>query len=350
MSPSQLPRLLNLLYQLRKNTQAAHDSNSLFLHITSYILCFIAASISSAGGVGGGSLYLPILNLIAGMDLKASAAVSSFMVTAGSVSNVLCNLFFFNKNLNSQSTIDYDIALLSEPSMLLGVSIGVVCNVMFPEWLITALFAIFLACSTFKICGAGCKCWKEESDHAVEEPLLRGKEEERIPWRNMMILLMIWITFSVLHLLAGSKDGKVPLAVVFTLFILSHIRRSSNHQIPDLQNDELGAEAHNRVKDLPVLVFPLAALLSGIMGGLFGIGGGLLINPVLLQIGVPPQKTVNKGPLISHGRGPQARRDEKEEKKEKRWKRALLPPDSSSNTARLPPGKRLTPEFCQIAN
>ncbi|XP_020690958.1 sulfite exporter TauE/SafE family protein 5-like [Dendrobium catenatum] len=308
MSPSQLPRLLNLLYQLRKNTQAAHDSNSLFLHITSYILCFIAASISSAGGVGGGSLYLPILNLIAGMDLKASAAVSSFMVTAGSVSNVLCNLFFFNKNLNSQSTIDYDIALLSEPSMLLGVSIGVVCNVMFPEWLITALFAIFLACSTFKICGAGCKCWKEESDHAVEEPLLRGKEEERIPWRNMMILLMIWITFSVLHLLAGSKDGKsmihirpcrvaywlitlfqVPLAVVFTLFILSHIRRSSNHQIPDLQNDELGAEAHNRVKDLPVLVFPLAALLSGIMGGLFGIGGGLLINPVLLQIGVPPQ-------------------------------------------------------------
>ncbi|KAL0916906.1 hypothetical protein M5K25_014459 [Dendrobium thyrsiflorum] len=320
MSPSQLPRLLDYLYQLRKNTQAAHDSNSLFLHITSYILCFIAASISSAGGVGGGSLYLPILNLIAGMDLKASAAVSSFMVTAGSVSNVLCNLFFFNKNSNSQSTIDYDIALLSEPSMLLGVSIGVVCNVMFPEWLITALFAIFLACSTFKICGAGCKCWKEESDHLVEEftcgleeveePFLRGKEEERIPWRTMMILLMIWFTFSVLHLLAGSKDGKsmihirpcrvaywlitlfqVPLAVVFTLFVLYDIRRSSNHQIPDQQNDELGSETHKRVKDLPVLVFPLAALLSGIMGGLFGIGGGLLINPVLLQIGVPPQVT-----------------------------------------------------------
>ncbi|XP_020577547.1 sulfite exporter TauE/SafE family protein 1-like [Phalaenopsis equestris] len=308
MAPSQLPHLLNYLSQLRNTSQAAHESGSLFLHITSYILCFIAASISSAGGVGGGSLYLPILNLIAGMDLKSAAAFSSSMVTAGSVSSVLFNIFFLNKNSNSPSIIDYQIALLSQPSMLLGVSIGVVCNVMFPEWLITALFAIFLACSTYKICRAGRKCWKEESYHVVkelgveevEEPLLEGKEKKGIPWRSLMILFLIWVTFFVLHLLVGSKDGKsmihikpcrvaywlitmfqLPTAIVFTLFILYIIR----------QKDEQGAERNKRVKDLPLLVFPLAAILSGIMGGLFGIGGGLLINPVLLQIGVPPQVT-----------------------------------------------------------
>lgn len=45
----------------------------------------------------------------------------------------------------------------------------------------------------------------------------------------------------------------------------------------------------NGISTQPKFIFPVAALLSGIVGGLLGIGGGLLINPVLLQIGVPPQ-------------------------------------------------------------
>jgi uncharacterized membrane protein YfcA len=45
----------------------------------------------------------------------------------------------------------------------------------------------------------------------------------------------------------------------------------------------------SKLESLPVYVFPVAALLTGVMSGLFGIGGGLLLNPVLLQIGVPPK-------------------------------------------------------------
>jgi len=45
----------------------------------------------------------------------------------------------------------------------------------------------------------------------------------------------------------------------------------------------------SKLDALPAYVFPVAALLTGVMSGLFGIGGGLLLNPVLLQIGVPPK-------------------------------------------------------------
>ena len=34
------------------------------------VFCFMAASISSAGGIGGGGLYIPILTIVVGFDLK----------------------------------------------------------------------------------------------------------------------------------------------------------------------------------------------------------------------------------------------------------------------------------------
>lgn len=37
------------------------------------------------------------------------------------------------------------------------------------------------------------------------------------------------------------------------------------------------------------LIFPFMALMAGIMGGLFGIGGGMLISPLLLHVGIPPE-------------------------------------------------------------
>ena len=34
------------------------------------------------------------------------------------------------------------------------------------------------------------------------------------------------------------------------------------------------------------LIFPLMALLAGVLGGVFGIRGGMLISPLLLQVGI----------------------------------------------------------------
>ena len=36
-------------------------------------------------------------------------------------------------------------------------------------------------------------------------------------------------------------------------------------------------------------MFPVMALLAGVLGGVFGIGGGMLISPLLLQVGIAPE-------------------------------------------------------------
>lgn len=200
--------------------------------VLAWILAFLAASVSSAGGVGGGSLFLPILNLVAGLSLKRAATYSSFMVTGGAASNVLYNLLWNRGRV----LIDYDIALLFQPCLLLGVSIGVVCNVMFPEWLITALFSLFLAFCTVKTCRAGVKIWRSESCAASaavavaaarhnenKEPLLvllpAGQDGDQaaagngagFPWKDVSVLVAVWLCFFLLHAFIGDKHGKVWL-------------------------------------------------------------------------------------------------------------------------------------------
>ncbi|XP_073014161.1 sulfite exporter TauE/SafE family protein 1-like [Typha latifolia] len=318
-----LDLLLNQFAYWRQHQMELQQSNlTISYHtIVAWVLCFIAASASSAGGLGGGSLYLLILNIFAGLSLKKATSFTAFMVTGGSLSSVLYILFLMNPSHKGESLVNFEIALLSQPCMLLGVSVGVVCNVMFPEWLITVLFTVFLACSTYKTCKAGFKCWKAESEvvrdgmdrreggeKGVHEPLLGGEggSRLRVPWKDLVVLVMVWVCFFMLHVFIGDKHGKglvrikpcgvaywlitlsqIPFAIAFTAYII-YVKKNPQSQNDQQANDKT-IVGRNKKKPVPVFVFPLAALLTGVMSGLFGIGGGLLLNPALLQIGVPPQ-------------------------------------------------------------
>ncbi|KAK7331812.1 hypothetical protein VNO80_28553 [Phaseolus coccineus] len=313
------------------------------------VLCFIASAISSAGGIGGGGLFIPILSIVAGLDLKTASSLSAFMVTGGSIANVMYNMCIRSLKFGGKSLIDYDIALSSEPCMLLGVSLGVICNLVFPEWLITVLFAIFLAWSTSKTCRSGLKFWKAESDEikkngvdelekglleneTIEErkvlavgdvykennepknvevhvPLLSSQGKVRIPWLKLVVLLLIWFSFFSVYLLRGNRYGQgiirmepcgveywilssvqIPLAVVFTAWIVFRKENLRDRTlIRELTDMKMPGLTKNRPSN--ILAFPSMALLAGILGGVFGIGGGMLISPLLLQVGIKPEVT-----------------------------------------------------------
>ncbi|XP_057960354.1 sulfite exporter TauE/SafE family protein 5-like isoform X2 [Malania oleifera] len=291
------------------------------------VLCFLAASISSAGGIGGGGLFIPILTIVAGLDLKMASSFSAFMVTGGSLANVLRNMFVTTcPRYGGKTLIDYDIALLSEPCILLGVSIGVICNLVFPEWLITILFVVFLGWCTLKTFRNGILCWKSESEEVgnlgnglvgngichesggvecSKDPLLSGKGDCKvgIPRMKLGLLVMVWLSFFIVYFLRANQLGEsiiqmqpcgvnywilssfqIPLAIIFTTWIICrndiHPDQTSNLQMADSQTS---SRSSNK------LIFPIMALLAGILGGLFGIGGGMLLSPLLLHVGMAPE-------------------------------------------------------------
>lgn len=157
----------------------------------------------------------------------------SQQVTGGSIANVVCSMFLPSAKHGGKILVDFDIALLSQPCILLGVSIGVICNLVFPEWLITILFAIFLAWCTFKTFKSGIYYWKIESEEVmrkkenieeIEGPLLQKEEKgiKNIPWMKMGVLIIIWFSFFSLYLLRGNRYGQVcflPLLSFNYLFL-----------------------------------------------------------------------------------------------------------------------------------
>ncbi|CAH8256206.1 unnamed protein product [Arabidopsis lyrata] len=295
------------------------------------LLSFLASSISSAGGIGGGGLYVPIMTIVAGLDLKTASSFSAFMVTGGSIANVGCNLFVRNPKSGGKTLIDFDLALLLEPCMLLGVSIGVICNLVFPNWLITSLFAVFLAWSTLKTFGNGLYYWRLESEmvkiresnrigeddeedkiESLKLPLLEDYERpKRFPWIKLGVLVIIWLSYFAVYLLRGNKYGEgiisiepcgnaywlisssqIPLTLFFTLWICFSDNVQSQQpsdynvsikDVEDLRSND-GARSNK-------CMFPVMALLAGVLGGVFGIGGGMLISPLLLQVGIAPEVT-----------------------------------------------------------
>ncbi|TKY48169.1 copper-transporting ATPase HMA5 [Spatholobus suberectus] len=136
--------------------------------ITGTIIGFLGSAFGTVGGVGGGGIFVTMLSLIIGFDAKSATAISKCMITGGAAATVFYNLKQKHPTLD-MPVIDYDLALLFQPVLVLGISIGVAFNVIFADWMITVLLIIIFLVWVYKIGIAtkaylkGVETWKKET-------------------------------------------------------------------------------------------------------------------------------------------------------------------------------------------
>nr|KAJ0225658.1 hypothetical protein LSAT_V11C100020910 [Lactuca sativa] len=271
------------------------------------IIGFLGSAFGTVGGVGGGGIFVPMLTLIVGMIMGASASS-----------------FWYNLRVQHPCRevpiLDYDLALLFQPMLMLGITLGVALSVVFPYWLITVLIIILFLGTSSRSFFRGIEMWKEESILKKEmarpretfansrgellidtyEPLIPREEKSpmeiftfNLRWKKLMLLVAVWAAFlndlvvcSTWYWVLTVAQFPATLAV-FGYECVKLYKESKKRK--SLGNTESVCEASIEWT-VPHLIFcALCGILGGTVGGLLGSGGGFILGPLLLEIGVIPQ-------------------------------------------------------------
>jgi hypothetical protein len=229
--------------------------------------------------------------------------------------------------------IDYKIALLFQPMLMLGITIGVELSVIFPYWLITVLIIILFVGTSSRSFYKGILMWREESrilmetskreeqsksacatgdvviDPSFEEPLLPQTQPNEksametllfnLSWKNILVLMAVWSSFLVLQILKNNSKScstfywvinvlQVPVAVsVFLWEAMKLCRESRDRRMNG--NWECVCEASVEWSPAQLIFCAFCGLVGGTVGGLLGSGGGFILGPLLLELGCIPQ-------------------------------------------------------------
>ncbi|XP_058204136.1 sulfite exporter TauE/SafE family protein 4 [Rhododendron vialii] len=290
------------------------------------VIGFLGSAFGTVGGVGGGGIFVPMLTLIVGFDTKSAAALSKCMIMGASAASVWYNLRVPHP-CREVPILDYDLALLFQPMLMLGITIGVALSVVFPYWLITVLIIILFMGTSSRSFFKATQMWKEET--ILKKEMARQQEtfvnshgellidtqydpliprEEKTPsqillfnlrWKRILVLLLVWVAFLLLQII--KNDAVVCSAWYWLLFCLQFpvalgvfgnecvklYKESKRRRISG--NTESVCEATLEWTPIQLAFCALCGILGGTVGGLLGSGGGFILGPLLLEIGVIPQ-------------------------------------------------------------
>ena len=69
-----------------------------------------------------------------------------YIILAGMIMGAAVSSVYYNLKLRHPTIempiIDYDLALLIQPMLMLGISLGVALNVIFADWMVTVLLIV----------------------------------------------------------------------------------------------------------------------------------------------------------------------------------------------------------------
>ncbi|CAK7343330.1 unnamed protein product [Dovyalis caffra] len=289
------------------------------------VIGFLGSACGTVGGVGGGGIFVPMLTLIVGFDTKSAAAISKCMIMGASASSVWYNLRVPHPT-KEVPILDYDLALLFQPMLLLGITVGVALSVVFPYWLITVLIIILFVGTSSRSFFRGIEMWKEESILKKElarqqetivnsrgellidtehEPLVPKEEKSKmqilcfnLKWKRLLVLLLVWTSFLLLQVIKNDVAVcstwywilfclQFPIALVVFGYEAVKLYKEHKKRI-STGNTETICEASIEWTPMHILFCALCGILGGTVGGLLGSGGGFILGPLLLEIGVIP--------------------------------------------------------------
>ncbi|KAG7402187.1 hypothetical protein PHYBOEH_005750 [Phytophthora boehmeriae] len=286
-------------------------------------LAALVIFVAAGGGTGGGGVLDPIYILIMDLSAKTAIPLSSITILGGAISNFLLNLRRTREN-STEPLIDWDVILVMQPLLLLGATCGTFLNTIMPTWLLCILLVMVLSVTGTRTLQKAISARRKErwqcgvtpesssllgidsSSVAAMKAGIASKPEIKhradVPWRKLGALGGLFVVILSMNILRGGKGVDSPVGITpssswytvlvalpyafligisyFSLQNLGTIYRKQQSAGYELDPHEI------KWTSASIRYFPMLSLAAGTVSGMFGIGGGIINGPLLLEVGI----------------------------------------------------------------
>jgi len=295
----------------------------------------IGLIVAAGGGIGGGGVLVPVFIMVCGFPAKLAIPLSNVTIFGGSISNCYLNLQKRHPSAN-RPLIDFDLVNVMEPLTIAGAIIGSLLNKLLPGWLITLMLVVVLGLTGVKTFMKGISLWHKESAAMEEAGNTSMKEvatamskygttdseavnnnaelealiasEAEIPKDKILLLVICFIGTISFGILRGDTAGHGPLGLQCGSFwymvllmaplpwviVISLYQRSllidmhaTKTRLDYYTKNAVPGDIH--WDEEATIRYPIICSGAGMCAGMFGIGGGIVKGPLMLEMGVDPQ-------------------------------------------------------------
>mmetsp|Transcript_761 Transcript_761/g.1832 ORF Transcript_761/g.1832 Transcript_761/m.1832 type:complete len:548 (+) Transcript_761:48-1691(+) len=279
------------------------------------LLIFIAAALAAAAGTGGGGIFVPLLVTLAGLKASSAVPISQCMIFSSSIVNLTAFLAQRHPAQPERTKIDYDCVALFEPMLCLGVTLGVLVHQTAPQWLLLVLLVVTLSIALWRTGDKGLRQLRAEAKQSSRpfrfpsrRELLQGiqrddsssyfEEVSHNLYLNMVPMLAAMGVWLLMLLASFQQMGTCTVGfAVFLLFLVAMLALCTmaysryllrDHVEPEVATTgtEDAAWTLRSSSSREVYQMILVAFGAGFLGGLLGLGGGVVVSPVLLEVGM----------------------------------------------------------------
>jgi len=113
------------------------------------VIIVTVGALAAGAGVGGGGIYVPVFSILLGLTTKAAAPLTKITVLGGSIGSMFF-IFWKQHPKALRPLIDYEVSTFMQTGELLGVTIGVIFNVLLADIVIMIFLIVVLAFNGYR--------------------------------------------------------------------------------------------------------------------------------------------------------------------------------------------------------
>eukprot|EP00826_Nyctotherus_ovalis_P066994 TRINITY_DN9971_c0_g4_i2.p1 TRINITY_DN9971_c0_g4~~TRINITY_DN9971_c0_g4_i2.p1 ORF type:complete len:401 (+),score=59.03 TRINITY_DN9971_c0_g4_i2:151-1353(+) len=276
--------------------------------------------VGNASGAGAGGFVVPCLFIFLNYNLSQAVAVWNAVILIISLWRIGNSMLTREKHPEgSKSIIDFNSVLIFQPSLFIGLECGFITMSILPEGVKLIGFFLMLSALTafsFKKAYARLKAENEakkpllrttslEMGSSIEEAQAQDESEAYCPVKKLLLNGLGFVLLTVSHLIIGSPKAASLIGIApcskeywIGLFIYFALLLSLLYYSYQIVRKERAWNMERGIKPLPsefewtselILNTALLAIMAGFFSSSYGVGGGIILNMILIYKGVDPQ-------------------------------------------------------------